>query len=152
MQPTFCFNLTHIFSKIFEQINWIFLIITSNPTIVMVFYIFQLTNDVYYYNGFFLLRMSFCYHNFENLALFPSTITQHLNYNGIQHKLFYHPKYYVSVCQIRWWIMCRNFYPSGMITFEKFQLEICTLTKSRSQFYFAKGYYIFDKIVVLMDD
>jgi hypothetical protein len=46
MQPTFCFNLTHTFSKIFEQINWQFLIIMSNPTIVMVFYIFQLTNDV----------------------------------------------------------------------------------------------------------
>jgi hypothetical protein len=75
MQPTFCFNLTHIFSKIFEQINWQFLIITSNPTIVMVFYIFQLTNYVYYYNGLFSLRMSFCYHNLENLALFPMTIT-----------------------------------------------------------------------------
>jgi len=46
MQPTFYFNLTHIFSKIFEQINGQFLIIMSNPTIVMVFYIFQLINDV----------------------------------------------------------------------------------------------------------
>ncbi len=48
--------------------------------------------------------------------------------------------------------MCRSLYPFGMITFEKFQLEISTLTKSRSTFYFTKGYYIFDKIVVLMDD